>query len=196
MTQVIRLRYPPLPVPPRSRALQAPLALWLVPAAVDAAPFAKIIATLARRFDGPAFAPHVTVLSGFAASPPALLPVLQRVAAEVGPFSLTPAGCGHSPQRFQACYWRFDEAAPVHALRERLAPLLGVPAATAPHPHLSLLYQLLPAVDREALCRDLPALGAIQLAGLELIAPAPGAVDWADVAGWRSLGSVPLGGPG
>lgn len=175
-------------------------ALWALPAAPDRDRLAAAIGSLAARLGAPPFEPHATVFGGITLPRDRLGEIVARAAGATSPFTLTPARLGHSAAFFQCLFLELASPEPILGLRRRLAGDLEKGSQDAALPHLSLAYAELPAVEREALARELGEgsllATPIRFDALALVAPRlDEALDWEDVRGWRIVGRARFGGP-
>jgi 2'-5' RNA ligase len=114
--------------------------LWIVPEGEAHRRLSGLIRSLARRFGGPTFAPHVTLLAGVRAGEADVVARAERLwrAATALPLVLTGPQTGDT--YFRALYLRVEPDAELLALhrsaRDAFAPRDDPPYA----PHLSLVY--------------------------------------------------------
>jgi hypothetical protein len=142
----------------------------------------------------PPHAPHLTVLGDVLVDAALAAAAIDGLASSTPTLVLDPRGLATSPARFQALTVRFEPHPAFLALSAELRGRLGLPAAPAGDPHVSLAYPR-PPFDPARLA---PLAGGVPLARryrfdrLVLVDPGPGRGDWEDVAAWRTLRWAPL----
>ncbi len=94
---------------------------------------------LAEAYDGPAFAPHVTLLSGLAADEASLIETNRRLAAGLEPFNLDLTVPEAGTTFFQCIYMRVAENPSLSRTRKAAGKAFALPADHY-MPHLSLYY--------------------------------------------------------
>jgi hypothetical protein len=114
--------------------------LWMVPGGEVRRRLAALVAALARRFGGPIFEPHVTLL---AALPGPLDHVVARASRVVGSskaFSLRFAGPEAGDTYFRSLYLRVEPSPELLAVHEAALDAFGRREEPPLFPHLSLMY--------------------------------------------------------
>jgi hypothetical protein len=127
------------------------ISLWLLPQGPIREDLRALIATLARETSGPAFEPHVTLLSGIEATADGLRDGLGALAADLPDLQLGQPVVGDT--RHQCVLLPVEPAEALLPLRHRAEALFAKPRAPF-FPHLSVVYGDLPAAARHALCAD------------------------------------------
>lgn len=124
------------------------IAYWLLPETASREVFAKKIRELARRFETPVFAPHVSVFIGPANSrhPAEILRELGSVTIE-----LTIHSIRFSEQFTKTLFIQFERSVPLQELGDRIWKASGAPERYVIDPHMSLLYAGLTAEKKKAL---------------------------------------------
>jgi hypothetical protein len=168
--------------------------VWLLPSAPLGTTLAVHIARIGEAIGAPAFPPHATLLSDFAAEPRAVEAAVAAAAASAGPLVLHAERVAVSPARFEALTVRLGAPGAFRSLGERLASSLGVAVEHVPAPHLSLAYPR-PPFDPAAL---LPLAAGVPL-GIDysfdsLCVVDPGGDQWQEVAAWGVRAAVRLAG--
>ena len=116
------------------------VSLWLVPEGEVHRRLAALIESLGRRFGGPVFDPHVTLLAG--APGPAAEAVRRAEAAARAsrPFPVRFAGCEAGTGYFRRLYLRVEPSAELLALHAAARDAFGRAHEPPLFPHLSLMY--------------------------------------------------------
>jgi 2'-5' RNA ligase len=170
----------------------AHLSLWLVPAARDRADYQALIAGLAARHQSTSFEPHVTLYSG-PFTEIKLAQVLAGPSSRAGPIELKIEGIGHSQTFAKTVFVQLAASPPLMLLAQQLRQALPQPAAYALDPHLSLIYQDLPAAARSQLAQSLRLpRPTIMFDQVQAIAAPSSFTRQADVAYLRCLQSLKL----
>lgn len=171
---------------------QAHLSLWLVPAERDRANYRALIAALAARHQSTPFEPHVTLYSG-PFTEIKLAQVLAGPGRRPGPIELKIEGVGHSQTFAKTVFVQLAASPPLMQLAQQLRQALPQPAAYTLDPHLSLIYQDLPAVARSQLAQRLHLpCPTIVFDRVQAIAAPSTFTSQADVACLRCLQSLRL----
>jgi hypothetical protein len=128
------------------------IAYWLLPETAAREAFAARIRELARRFDAPVFAPHVSVFIAPENSryPAQILPELGAVTIE-----LTIHSIRFSEQFTKTLFVQFERSVPLQELGDRIWKASGAPERYVIDPHLSLLYASLAAEKKKALVDEI-----------------------------------------
>lgn len=168
--------------------IEAPFALWLVPAQDIRAALEARIGELAERCGGPRFPAHATLLSGRAPDA-AVRGAMDRLAAEIAPFAAAVEGLGSTDDFFTFFFVRLA----MHPAFGRAGSAIAGAHGPRVGPHVSLAYAEPPSrCDRAALRAELaPALPpSVRFDALEWAAPGSGG--WRDVARWEVRASAAL----
>lgn len=129
------------------------LALWLTVEGEAREQIAKVIHDLARETVGPAFVPHVTLLSGIRRTDEEVVSALASSGALAPAPAIELVRVSSSGSYYQAVVLEVALTEDLSRLRGRVERLFGMPP-TPFSPHLSLVYGELPAAQREAIMRD------------------------------------------
>lgn len=162
------------------------IAYWLLPAAPARKFFRETIGRLAAEFHAPVFEPHLTLGIGSDSVDEARRRLHDAAA---GPIELPAAGVHFTAQYTRTLFVRFDSSPPLEKLRDSL----GLASGDALDPHVSLLYQKMPAKNqaRIAAAIRLPFrivwFDALQVVRCRLPVATP-----ADVASWEAVASQRL----
>jgi 2'-5' RNA ligase len=135
---------------PRARGLS----LWLMPEAQINQRLTELIARLAARHQTELFAPHLTLLSAVALPEALALAAAGRAAAEIAPLVVTPAGIQAREEHFRCLFVCAREDAALSSAHAAAARAFGRPPDPDFLPHLSLVYGMLPAEEKQALARE------------------------------------------
>lgn len=133
--------------------------LWLSPSGVLEAMLRSLIERYATELGTPSFAPHVTLLTGWAddAPPDRITGLLSGLT----PLELVVREATSSADYFRCVVLELELTGALQALRERARSLAGATGTDDFHPHLSLVYGNLPSTNRERVraevARSLPS---------------------------------------
>lgn len=179
-----------MPVEPQpSRSV----AFWLLPAASFAEAFAEIIGALAREFDAPAFAPHVTLYAGRQTADDNPVAVAAQVVAAASRIELTAAATATADKLFKTLFVEFAPDARVERLGQTLRQGFKQPGDYVLQPHLSLLYKLLPETTRHALTKRFDFRGQrIAFDAIAVVHPGAGTDTWEAIERWEIEARFPL----
>ena len=124
------------------------VAYWLLPSEPQGGFLAAIIRRLAKRFDTPIFAPHITV---FVAPKDSHAP--GEVLRELGPsdVTLTVTDIRFSDKFTKTLFIQFEQSEPLQQLSDTIGKASGARRSNKLDPHLSLLYKSLPAATKAEL---------------------------------------------
>jgi hypothetical protein len=128
------------------------IAYWLLPERAVRKVFAENIRELARRFETPVFAPHVSVFIApeDTRHPTEVLRGLGAVTIE-----LTIHRIQFSEQFTKTLFVQFEQSIPLQELGDRIWKASGAPERYVIDPHLSLLYASLAAEKKKALVDEI-----------------------------------------
>lgn len=128
------------------------IAYWLLPETAAREAFAKKICELARRFEAPVFAPHVSVFIAPANSrhPAEILRELGTIMLE-----LTIHSIQFSEQFTKTLFVQFERSVPLQELGDRIWKTSRAPEQYVIDPHMSLLYANLAAEKKKALVDEI-----------------------------------------
>ncbi len=114
--------------------------LWLVPEDEMRRRLAALIESLSRRFGGPVFEPHVTLLAGIRRSERDVLARTEQILRGATALPLRFTGPETGDTRFRALYLRVEPSAPLLALHEAARDAFDRRDDPPYLPHLSLVY--------------------------------------------------------
>jgi len=124
--------------------------LWISPEGEERRRLAALIASLARRFGGPVFDPHVTLLAGVSGPAPEVVARAERVAHARKALPLRLVGPEIGEGYFRCLYLRVEPSPELLALHAAAQAAFGREGEPPFFPHLSLMYgapPLPPVVD-------------------------------------------------
>lgn len=164
------------------------VAFWLVPCCQEREVLQSLIADLARCFSAPVFVPHVTVYSCRRTPGQGELTVMAALAGSCRPVAARPAGLACTGRLTQALFARLKDIPEISGLSRALHAGVPLPSGYELMPHLSLLYQKLPASARETLVREVAlCLPEIRFDTLWAVAIPEQLRNLGDLHGWRPL---------
>ena len=128
------------------------IAYWLLPETAAREVFAEKIHELARRFDAPVFAPHVSV---FIAPENSRDPaeILRELGAVM--IKLTIRSIRFSKQFTKTLFVQFEQSVQLQEMGDRIWKASGASERYVIDPHLSLLYASLAAEKKKALADEI-----------------------------------------
>ena len=115
-------------------------ALWLLPDQVATDSFAGLINDLSNRYEGPRFAPHVTLLGRLTGPEDVLAETTQRLAQQMHALTLRPQGLAGEAYYFRCSYVKLEKSEQLLQAHERASNTFGSGYASDYLPHLSLVY--------------------------------------------------------
>ena len=125
--------------------------LWLVPRSPEREALGRIITDLARETGGPAFEPHVTLLSGMSVLPDEILRRVGPLARDLPQLHLGPVEVGET--RHRCVFYSIKPTDELCVLHAEAASRLGASAGTF-SPHLSVVYGVASADVRRTIAAD------------------------------------------
>ena len=150
---------------------------WLIPTKAKSELFRDIIGILAKQFDAPSFAPHLTLCR---------TEEVKSVGKMLShaPIRLRIRGIAHSPKFTKALFVRFT---PTKSLKGLVTELGGKPNSLT-DPHLSLLYAALPAAIRRELVATVKLpFGKVAFDAVMAMSCISPTENKQDVKSWRKL---------
>lgn len=123
----------------------AGFSLWIVPEGAVRRRLAALIRALSRRFGGPVFEPHVTLLAGVSGLAPDVLAKARNAVRSQGPFEVRFMAPEAGDSYFRCLYLRVQPSPELLALHESAREAFGRRDEPPFFPHLSLLYAPPPA---------------------------------------------------
>jgi len=118
--------------------------LWIVPDGEERDRLTALIASLARRFGGPVFEPHVTLLAGVTGAEGGVVARAERVLRASKALSLCFTGPEAGDTYFRALYLRVEPSPELLALHQAACDAFTRQDDPPYLPHLSLLYGVPP----------------------------------------------------
>ena len=123
--------------------------LWLQPSGEAAFHLQERINKMSQKYGTPAFAPHVTLLSGLRATETELIPLTETLVSSVHPFEVTLNRAGYHDQFYQSLFLQVKENKMLNEVRQRACRLFDLDDTEKYKPHLSLLYGNLSQKEKE-----------------------------------------------
>lgn len=130
------------------------IAYWLIPAEPVHRFFQDLINDLARRYDAPAFEPHVTIYVE-ANHTDALETVLSTAARDCKPFVLQALEISHSDEFIKTLFVEFGPNTKLLQLNQVIRSAAQNSSDYDLKPHLSLLYKKMSVQTRRELARSI-----------------------------------------
>ena len=159
-------------------------ALWLLPDATVSNTFDEIILRLSARYQGPRFAPHVTLLGWVTGSEP-------QLAQQLRTLHLRGAGFDGEQYYFRCFYLKLEASQELMQAHEQASAAFNAGHSSDYMPHLSLVYGQGAVTHKAALRQELatsvPAQFSVDRLQLVHIT--------VSVADWRVVTTCALGSP-
>lgn len=177
----------------KNNCLLPRVAIWLVPRQPDCAILQALIADLAGRFSSPEFIPHMTIFSCRRSSLQEELAITAALARSCPPLILRTNGLAFRDSLTQALFVRLRSDNKLYWLRDSLEDKLRQTSTHDFEPHVSLLYQFLPAPVREKLAREIRLpLQEINFDQIRAVAIPETIHTTENLSGWQTLLSCRL----
>jgi hypothetical protein len=168
------------------------IAHWLIPAEPADLFFQDLINDLARRYDAPVFAPHVTIYVG-ADSTDAVNATL-KAARDCEPIVLQALEVTHSDKFVKTLFVQFAMNRQLQQVNESIRAGIQDSCDYRLNQHLSLLYKRMSIQERRLLTRSIevpfPEVTFDSLKAVRCVSPTR---NRADVEAWRVISETPLG---
>ena len=172
---------------------QTVIAYWLIPSEPAQSFFQRIINDLARRYDAPAFEPHVTMHVG-ADRADAAKNALGHAARGRELIELTPLGIDQSDEFIKTLFVQFAVTTELRKTNHIIRETTHDSSQYELKPHLSLLYKNLPAVTRSELAASITLpFSDIPFESLQAIRCVSPTQTGSDVEAWELIASKFLG---
>lgn len=131
-------------------------AMWLMPRGEVFDHFACAIQDLARKYGGPVFEPHVTLLGGMTGEHDHIYDTAVRLAHSLRPFTVQLAGPAYGDTYFQCVYFNVMPTSNLMDARIQGSTLWNQKISKPYEPHLSLIYGLHSQRTKRLIMRELP----------------------------------------
>jgi 2'-5' RNA ligase len=159
--------------------------LWMVPGAAEHERLAALIRSLARRFGGPVFDPHVTLLAGVPGPAKEAVARARDAVRSSPPLRLRFAGPEAGESYFRCLYLRVEPTPELLSLHAAAREAFGRRDEPPFFPHLSLLYARPPAPLVAGEVRD-ESLAGFDCRRVDVYSTE------GEVAAWRRVGRLPM----
>ncbi len=126
-------------------------ALWLLPDQVATEGFASLIDDLSNRYQGPRFAPHVTLLGRVTGAENDLQKTTEDLAQRLRVLTLRCQEIAREAYYFRCFYVRLEPSIDLVQAHEQAADAFGVDFVSDYLPHLSLVYGHLSRDEKDKL---------------------------------------------
>jgi 2'-5' RNA ligase len=131
------------------------ISLWLMPEGDAHRRLSEIIDRLAVRLGTTPFPPHVTLLPGVLAPPPAVVEGARSLGADLAPFSVDLSSVDGIDQHFRCLFFRVQGGLSLRDAHSRAARQFGRESDPSFDPHLSLVYGTLDPAEKAGLVAEL-----------------------------------------
>jgi hypothetical protein len=170
---------------------QRSLFLWLIPEPRQQDDLESVIREISSRYGGPAFSPHVTLLSGIPDEADAT-DRCRSLAESCAPLDLEVLHVGHRDEYFRALFLELRLSRPLLEARMQAEHIFSAHSDSRFFPHLSLAYGSLSAAQATSehglILAKLPH--SLKISTLALVS----ATEGLSVESWKQLCTFPLGG--
>ncbi len=113
--------------------------LWIIPSPDTKKRLKKIIIKLSKKYDGPVFEPHMTLLGNIQSEESECVKNTKVLASQIKPFSITFGDISFSTTYFQSVFLRIKSSAELMEVNLRAKKLFNLNNNVF-MPHISLLY--------------------------------------------------------
>ena len=166
---------------------QIVIAYWLIPSEPAHSFFQRVINDLARRYDAPAFEPHVTIHVG-ADRADAAKHALGDAARQCKLMGLTPLGLDQSDEFIKTLFVQFAMNAELQQINGIIRQAANDLSQYEVRPHLSLLYKNLAAASRRELAASISVpLSDVTFDTIKAVRSVSPTERRADVESWQTL---------
>ena len=166
---------------------QIVIAYWLIPSEPAHSFFQRVINDLARRYDAPAFEPHVTIHVG-ADRADAAKHALGDAARQCKLMGLTPLGLDQSDEFIKTLFVQFAMNAELQQINGIIRQAANDLSQYEVRPHLSLLYKNLAAASRRELAASISGpLSDVSFDTIKAVRCVSPTQRRADVESWQTL---------
>lgn len=114
-------------------------ALWLAPGE-EAESLASLISQLSKKFHGPRFTPHVTLLGRAEGEESGLIKCAEKVAGKIAKFTLNSGELITTPYYFRSFFITLGNAPELLRTRQVASEIFDIRMASGYEPHMSLMY--------------------------------------------------------
>ena len=171
---------------------QIVIAYWLVPSEPAHSFFQRVISDLARRYDAPAFEPHVTIHVG-ADRANAAKHALGAAARHCKLMRLTPLRLDQSNEFIKTLFVQFAMNAELQQMNGIIRQAANDLSKYEVKPHLSLLYKNLAATTRRELTASIEVpLSEVTFDAIKVVRCVSPTQTRLDVEAWRALAKKEL----
>ncbi len=155
-------------------------ALWLLPDQVATDSFASLIDDLSNRYEGPRFAPHVTLLGRVTGPEEDLAKTTEDLAQQLRLLTLRPQEIAREAYYFRCFYVKLEQSADLAQAYKQAADVFGVDFVSDYLPHLSLIYGHMSREEKDKLRSEIePRMPSDFVADrLQLIRVTVSVADW------------------
>ena len=155
-------------------------ALWLLPDQVATDSFASLIDDLSNRYEGPRFAPHVTLLGRATGAEKDLAKTTEHLAQQLPVLTLRPQEIAKEAYYFRCFYVKLEQSADLAQAHKQAADVFGVDFVSDYLPHLSLIYGHMSREEKDKLRSEIePRIPSDFVADrLQLIRVTVSVADW------------------
>lgn len=115
-------------------------AIWLIPQADIQAELEQLITKLSKEYNGPCFAPHITLLTGLSGGKQELIDKTSELALKINEFKVTSCRLEAGDSYYRSLYLKIVEAGSLIVSYQCAKSLFNQQESDEFMPHLSLLY--------------------------------------------------------
>jgi len=170
------------------------IAYWLIPAEPERSFFESVVVDLARRYNAPAFEPHMTIHVGSSGEYVAEQAIAKAVSC-CGAIEAKVLGTDHSGVFIKTLFVQFAPNAKLRRLNETIRNAAQNASDYQFKPHLSLLYKNIPIPVRRQLTNSISLpFPEVLFDSIKAVRCASPTQSGADVEAWRVLATKELSG--
>ncbi|MEK7111877.1 MAG: hypothetical protein AAB875_00970 [Patescibacteria group bacterium] len=148
----------------------------------------KIVNQLSIKYGGPAFEPHLTLLSPIPGKKEAVIEKANEIAKIVRPFKLTTTNVDYGETYFRSVFIRVNTSKPLIDAAMFARTLFGINSIFVSH--ISLFYGNVDIKTREEIAKSVKLPNLTFKAEKIVVTPAGGSVS--DPKDWHHLAEIPL----
>ncbi|WNJ16944.1 hypothetical protein [Pontibacter sp. G13] len=166
---------------------------WLIPAESDYQWIQREIDIMAERFGAPKFEPHLTLFSPIHLTISHDWTEWDNWSAQQSPLVLSGREFSAGDIWSRSLVWEIVSTPALQYLRSEISQLSSTMPNESYHPHVSILYHVLPHKHRKEILASLSDWPPITFDRISMVSPALPHSDWQQVESWETLWTGHLG---
>ena len=139
---------------------------------------AEIIVKLAREYDGPIFQPHCTLLGKTNVPLPKIKSAVIDLMSNSNLIDVHPVNIRYSDNIWRALYIELYEKEVLAQWSEHICSLMSIDNNKDYLPHISLMYNTIPAREKEKLLGEIKIKSAYTIQSIQIIECSDKVIDW------------------